>query len=116
MDSLAVIAAESGNTAFSSYQGCLYSGKRFFVCPAALSATVVEMKPDTTAIIAPAFKDCQNVKAVDVPEKVTSIAGTAFASNAIEQIVIHAAEDSISGAPWGAANATVSWVGGEVDE
>ena len=116
MDSLAVIATESGNTAFSSYQGCLYSGKRFFVCPAALSATAVDMKSDTTAIIAPAFKDCQNIKAVDVPEKVTSIAGTAFASNAIEQIVIHAAEDSISGSPWGATNATVNWVGGAADE
>lgn len=48
---------------------------------------------------------------VEIPSTVTTIASNAFDNQVnITHITIHKEEDSISGAPWGATNATVTWV------
>lgn len=46
---------------------------------------------------------------VDIPETVTSIGTNAFAASSITAITLHVAEGTVTGAPWGATNATVTW-------
>ena len=48
---------------------------------------------------------------IDIPSTVTSMSTNALAGAAFETINVHKAEGSISGAPWGATNATVNWLG-----
>ena len=54
-----------------------------------------------------------NTTEVSIPSTVTEIEASAFADSAsvMTTITINKAEDSITGAPWGATNATVVWTG-----
>lgn len=57
------------------------------------------------------------LKTVTVPTNVTTITSSAFnGCTALTTITVNKPADSISGAPWGAPNATVVWTGTEETE
>ena len=65
-----------------------------------------------TAIEGNAFKGCTALTSVNLPNTLTTIASTAFdGCTALTNITIHKGTDSITGSPWGATNATVTWAG-----
>jgi len=83
-------------------------GQAFFGCEALESVTI---PASATSIDYGAFQFC-SLKAITIPASVTSIGAWAFGNNdALQTITINKAEGSISGAPWGATNATVVWTG-----
>ncbi len=58
------------------------------------------------------FSDCQNLKSVSLPSSLESIGSSVLLRcTSLETITIAKPENSISGAPWGATNATVIWTG-----
>lgn len=69
--------------------------------------------PNTlTAIPNSAFGGCVSMKNFNIPNSVESIADNAFdGCTALTEINIDKPENSISGAPWGATNAQVNWLG-----
>lgn len=59
-----------------------------------------------------AFKDCISLTGINIASGCNSISSTAFQGcTNLSNIKINKAQDSISGAPWGAVNATVEWLG-----
>ena len=48
---------------------------------------------------------------IDIPSTVTSMSTSALAGGAFETINVHQEEGALSGAPWGATDATVNWLG-----
>lgn len=62
-----------------------------------------------TSIPAQAFFSC-SLYSIIIPSSVASIGSNAF-SDAVRNIIIHKEQGSISGSPWGATNATVTWTG-----
>lgn len=60
-------------------------------------------------ISARAFKDCKDLKFVELGDGVTSIAIDAFSGCNDLTIVINKPTGSVLGAPWGAQNATILW-------
>ena len=80
-------------------------------CFAGCTKLVSVVIPDTVlSLDSNAFRNCTGMTEIELPASVTAINTQAFAgcSNLI-QITVHKAQDSISGAPWGATNATVIW-------
>ena len=60
-----------------------------------------------------AFYSCLNLASVQVAAGVETIESNAFSGcHALTTITINKPTGSISGAPWGAPNATVTWTGG----
>lgn len=58
------------------------------------------------------FSGCTNLKSVTLPSSIESIGNNVFAlCGSLETITINKPENSISGAPWGATNATIVWTG-----
>lgn len=75
------------------------------------SLASVEMSAVTT-IKGSAFKGCTALTGIEIPSSVTTIESQTFLDcDNLETITIHKAEGSITGAPWGATNATVIWDG-----
>ena len=65
-----------------------------------------------TEILSNTFDSCTSLTNITIPSSITSIDSTAFLNcTNLTQITINKAQDSISGAPWGAPNATVTWQG-----
>ncbi|MBR1883404.1 MAG: leucine-rich repeat domain-containing protein, partial [Clostridia bacterium] len=57
-----------------------------------------------------AFTSCRGLTSVNIPSSVISIGNNAFYNcTNLTNITIRKAVDSISGSPWGAPNATVTW-------
>ncbi len=57
-----------------------------------------------------AFYSCSSLTYVELPSSITSMGNQVFGNcTNITTIRIHKPQDSISGAPWGATNATVIW-------
>lgn len=71
--------------------------------------TVVGIPSTVTSIGIHSFRNCSSLQSIDIPSSVTSIDTQAFNGSGITQITVHKAQDSISGAPWGATNATITW-------
>ena len=72
----------------------------------------IDIPSGVTSIGNNAFQNCTNLTAIDIPSSVTSIGNNAFTGcTNLTAITIHKAEGSITGAPWGATNATVVWDG-----
>lgn len=70
--------------------------------------------PDNITEIRPgAFYQCDSLTSVDISAGITYIDAYAFDNycTALTTINIHKPQDSIAGAPWGAPNATVNWLG-----
>jgi hypothetical protein len=60
-------------------------------------------------ISARAFKDCKDLKFVELGDGITSIATDAFSGCNDLTIIINKPAGSVLGAPWGAQNATIIW-------
>lgn len=74
--------------------------------------TSIEIPSSLTSISDSAFNGCTGLTSIEIPSSVTSIGNSAFANcTNLTSIVVHKAEGSITGAPWGATNATVTWDG-----
>ncbi len=58
------------------------------------------------------FYNCPSLKNICIGKNVKIISSKAFRSADSPVIKINQKENSISGAPWGASNATVEWIGG----
>ena len=59
-----------------------------------------------------AFSNCSSLTSIEIPSSVISIDNGAFSGcSNLTTITINKPQDSISGAPWGATNATVVWNG-----
>lgn len=57
-----------------------------------------------------AFRDCTSLKNIKIPKSVTYIAEDAFTGcTALKDIYVGFAEGAVSGAPWGATNATIHY-------
>lgn len=56
------------------------------------------------------FLQC-SITTITIPSTIKSIGKNAFASSNLTTITINRSKDAISGSPWGATNATVSWTG-----
>lgn len=99
------------------------------------SSALTQIPPSLKTIGSGAFNGCTNLALTSLPEGATNIAGSAFSGcrnlktlsigSAIQKIdslafyncvnlasiTINRAPNSVSGAPWGATNATVTWTG-----
>lgn len=81
----------------------------FFGCT---SLTNIEIPDSVTSIEHGSFSSCANLTSIRIPDSVTSIESVAFfGCSGLAEIRIDRPKDSISGAPWGASNATVKWRG-----
>lgn len=79
----------------------------FYQCNSLENVTITE---NVTTIKQNAFVGTPALKELFIPSNVVTIENGAFFS-ALETITIEKPENSISGAPWGATNATVIWTG-----
>ena len=79
------------------------------------SMTQIVIPKGVTNIERGAFSECSELEKVEIPNTVTSISNTAFSAESfnLNEIIIHNKENSISGAPWGAAKGmrVVKWTG-----
>lgn len=60
------------------------------------------------------FANCLNLKEIEIMTKdafIGSAPGAFIGCTNLEKIIVHAPENSIAGAPWGATNAEVIWTG-----
>lgn len=74
--------------------------------------THVSIPASVTTIGEYAFRGCTGLTGIAIPESVSTIGTTAFsACTNMTKITVNKPQDSIAGAPWGATNATVEWVG-----
>ena len=72
----------------------------------------IALPESLTTIADTAFGGCKSLALIVIPKNVTSIASNSFSGcTALTEINIHKPEGSIEGAPWGATNATVNWLG-----
>lgn len=75
----------------------------------------IELPPTVKTMKNGAFGGCSMLKSIDIPASVEEIMDGSFggAGASVGGITfnIHKPQDSISGAPWGATNATVNWLG-----
>ena len=76
------------------------------------SLTSVTIPSSVTSIGDSVFYNCQGLASITIPNSVTSIGDDTFSGcDSLATITIHKSEGSITGAPWGAPNATVVWDG-----
>lgn len=81
----------------------------FYKCTSLTSITIPN---SVTSIGSSAFEDCTSLLEIAIPDSITSINSTAFKDcTNLRSITIDKPQGSISGAPWGAPNATVTWTG-----
>lgn len=79
---------------------------------AASGIETISLSHNMAAIQSNLFGGCTNLRTITIPSSVTSIAPNAFSGcTSLTKIIIDKTNGSISGAPWGATNATVVWTG-----
>jgi hypothetical protein len=84
------------------------SNVAFSSCPL---LTTVNLNEGLVTIGNNAFSGCSALETITIPSTVTSITAAFTGCSALTSIIVNKAEGSISGAPWGATNATVTWNG-----
>lgn len=100
----------SSLTSVTLPEGIKYLGTNVF--RACTSLTSINIPTTVLSIEGSAFNGCSSLPSITIPEGVTSIDDTAFYScPKLTTININKPQDSITGAPWGATNATVNWLG-----
>lgn len=98
---LALTSLPAGITTIGTYA--------FYGCT---NLALTSLPNGVTTIGDSAFGDCTNLTHLSIGNQITSINTYAFLRcKNITSITIHKAEGSISGAPWGATNATITWTG-----
>ncbi len=80
--------------------------RAFQNCTALTSVTIPS---GVTSIGDSAFGSCSALTSVTIPASVTSIGQNAFTNSTLTDIYCGFAEGAVSGAPWGAANATIHY-------
>lgn len=90
----------------TSILGNSYGGATAFLNCYGLNS--VKIPSTVTSIGAAAFQG-SGLKTIEIPSNVTTIASGAFNTNALEKIYIDKPQNSISGSPWGATNASIIW-------
>ena len=55
--------------------------------------------------------NCAALEKVEIASTVETIGASSFYASNLAEIIIHKPQNSISGAPWGATNATITWTG-----
>ena len=76
------------------------------------SLTSLNIPDSVTSIGSEAFYYCNALETVVIGNGIETIKSSAFSNcTALTTIVINKPQDSVSGAPWGATNATVVWTG-----
>ena len=90
--------------------GVVSIGKQaFYYCT---SLPSIEIPSSVSTIGYAAFQSCSNLVSVTIKSSNVTIPAYTFTNcNLLTTITIYAQEGSISGAPWGAPNATVVWTG-----
>lgn len=78
--------------------------------------TKVTFGESLTSIGTSSFSGCKGLTTLELPNSLISIGSRAFWSTNITEIVINKPAGSISGAPWGATNATIIWKGDTANE
>ena len=74
--------------------------------------TSITIPSSVTKISSGVFAGCASLASITIPSSVTSIGTNAFNNcTSLTSITINKPQGSISGAPWGATNATVQWTG-----
>lgn len=83
-------------------------GGMFNNCTSLAALTI----PGSVKTIGTAFAGCSSLTTLTLPASTETVANDAFNDCiALTEINIHKPEGSIEGAPWGATNATVNWLG-----
>lgn len=81
----------------------------FAYCP---RLALTSLPDGLTTINNYAFRYCVGLTTITIGSAIKTIGTTAFEGcTNLETIIINRAEGTVSGAPWGATNATVQWVG-----
>lgn len=79
---------------------------------ACTSLTSIDLPSGVTTIGNSAFSYCSALTSIDIPSSVTAIGSYTFDNcTNLTTITINKPTGSITGAPWGAPNATVVWTG-----
>ena len=110
-----------GNEAFyetawyeSQNDGVIYIGNVLYKYKGEMPEnTMIEIKNNTISISTNAFNGYQELVSVTIPENVIEIDFWAFhGCDNLTSITINKPKDSITGAKWGADNATITWTDG----
>lgn len=104
------------NTKYTSIDGSLYeptTADKVSLISWAMGKDATDITiPESCYNFGSAFMQFTRMTSINIPNRVVSILITAFTGcTNLKTITINKPQDSISGAPWGATNATVVWTG-----
>lgn len=97
-DSLTEIKVKSNNAYFTDINGVLYNKDKTKIIqyPKAKTQTSYIIPSSVTTVGRDAFEECENLKSIILPERLTSIEESAFSSSGIKTIEIPAGVTTIS--------------------
>lgn len=97
-DSLTEIKVKSNNAYFTDINGVLYNKDKTKIIqyPKAKTQTSYIIPSSVTTVGRDAFEECENLKSIILPEKLTSIEESAFSSSGIKTIEMPAGVTTIS--------------------
>lgn len=99
------------NGAFSSYDGCVYTGdgSQLLLCPQ--GKTGISIAPGTASIASGAFNGCSYLLSAVVPEETNSVESNAFSGSAIKSVTIPRGVTSIGSQSGWAPNVVYGYTG-----
>ena len=94
--SLTELTVSESNSAYKSYENCIYTNDGTTLMAAAGNLTSVTIPNSVTAIYSYAFCNCSNLTSVTIPDSVASIGGNAFnGCSSLTSVTIPASVTSI---------------------